>query len=52
MNKFTVYFYKQRTQYADKSRKNTVDPGYNDTDYCDTSSIASDILWCQLIPHY
>jgi hypothetical protein len=31
---------------------NTVEPGYNDIVLCDTSSIASDILWCQLIPHY
>jgi len=25
---------------------------YNDIGLCDTSSIASDILWDQLIPHY
>jgi hypothetical protein len=29
----------------------TVEPGYNDIVLCDTSSIASDILWYQLIPH-
>jgi len=29
----------------------TMEPGYNDIGLCDTSSIASDILWCQLIPH-
>ena len=28
----------------------TVEPGYNDTGLCDTASIASDILWYQLIP--
>jgi hypothetical protein len=30
---------------------NTVEPGYNDISLCDISLIASDILWCQLIPH-
>jgi hypothetical protein len=29
----------------------TVEPGYNDTGFCDTSLIPSDILWFQLIPH-
>jgi len=29
----------------------TVEPGYNDIGLCDTSSIPSDILWYQLIPH-
>jgi hypothetical protein len=29
----------------------TVEPGYNDIGLYDTSSIASDILWYQLIPH-
>jgi hypothetical protein len=29
----------------------TVELGYNDIGLCDTSSIASDILWCQLISH-
>ena len=29
----------------------TVELGYNDIGLCDTSSIASDILWYQLIPH-
>jgi hypothetical protein len=33
------------------SSPNTGEPGYNDTGLCDTSSIASDILWYQLIPH-
>ena len=28
-----------------------VEPGYNDIGVCDTSVIASDILWHQLIPH-
>jgi hypothetical protein len=28
-----------------------VEPGYNDIGLHDTSSIASDILWHQLIPH-
>jgi hypothetical protein len=28
----------------------TVDPGYNDIGLYDISSIASDILWYQLIP--
>jgi hypothetical protein len=27
----------------------TVEPGYNDIGLCDTSSVASDILWYQLI---
>jgi hypothetical protein len=26
-------------------------PSYNDIGLCDTSSIASDILWCHLISH-
>ena len=30
---------------------NTVEPGYNDMGLCDTSSMASDIMWYQLIPH-
>jgi hypothetical protein len=29
---------------------NTVEPGYNDIGLYDTSPIASDILWYQLIP--
>ena len=29
----------------------SVKPGYNDFGLCDTSSIASDILWYQLIPN-
>jgi hypothetical protein len=29
----------------------TVEPSYNDTGLCDTLSIASDILWYQLITH-
>jgi hypothetical protein len=29
----------------------TENPGYNDIGLYDTSSIASDILWYQLIPH-
>jgi hypothetical protein len=33
------------------SKKITADPGYNDIGLCDTSSIASDILWYPLIPH-
>jgi hypothetical protein len=28
-----------------------IDPAYNDIGLCDTSTKASDILWCQLIPH-
>jgi hypothetical protein len=28
----------------------TVEPGHNDISLCDTSSIASDIVWNQLIP--
>jgi hypothetical protein len=31
---------------------NTVETGYNDIDLCDTSSIALDILWYQLIPPF
>jgi hypothetical protein len=31
--------------------KYKVEPGYNDIGLCDTLSIASDILWYQLIPH-
>ena len=30
----------------------TVEPGYNDIGFSDTSSITSDILRYQLIPHY
>ena len=30
---------------------NTVERGYNDVGLYDTSSITSDILWYQLIPH-
>jgi hypothetical protein len=30
----------------------TVKAGYNDVGLCDTSPIASDILWYELIPHY
>jgi len=30
---------------------NTVDPSYNDIGLCDNSSIASDILLYQLLPH-
>jgi hypothetical protein len=30
----------------------TVKLGYNDTGLCETLSIASDILWYQLIPHF
>jgi hypothetical protein len=29
-----------------------IEPGYNDIGQCNTSSIASDILWYQLIPRY
>jgi hypothetical protein len=29
----------------------TVEPGYNDIGWCDTSSVRSDILWYQLIRH-
>jgi len=29
----------------------SVEPGYNDIDLYDTSSITSDILWYQTIPH-
>jgi hypothetical protein len=29
----------------------TFESGYNDIGLCDTSPIASDILWYQLIPH-
>jgi hypothetical protein len=29
----------------------TLEPGYNDIGLYDASSIASDILWYQLIPH-
>jgi hypothetical protein len=33
------------------SEANTVEPRYNNVGLCDTWSIASDILWYQLIPH-
>jgi hypothetical protein len=33
------------------THQNTVKPGYNDIGLRDTSSIASDLLWYQLIPH-
>jgi hypothetical protein len=36
---------------AKPSAGNTVEAGYNDSDLYDTSPIASDILWYQLIPH-
>jgi hypothetical protein len=36
----------------DHAYNSTVEPGYNDTGLYDTSSIASDILWYQLIPHF
>jgi len=29
----------------------TVEPCYNDVGLCETSPMASDILWYQLIPH-
>ena len=32
-----------------KYTKNIVEPGYNDIGLCDTSSIASDILWYHVI---
>jgi hypothetical protein len=32
-------------------KSNTVEPTYNDIGLCDISSIASDILWYQLIPY-
>jgi hypothetical protein len=38
------YYYYYYYYYA-------VDSGYNDTGLYDTSPIASDILWYQLIPH-
>jgi hypothetical protein len=48
----------QPSRYADYTMQcfleviqNTVEPGYNDIGLCDTSSIASDILWYQLIRH-
>jgi len=31
------------------NKSNTVEPGYNKISLCDSSSIASDILWYQLI---
>jgi hypothetical protein len=34
-----------------KELTNTVEPGYNDIGLYDTSLIASDVLWCQLILH-
>jgi len=30
----------------------TDEPGYNDIGLCNTSSIATDILWYQLVPRY
>jgi hypothetical protein len=35
-----------------RSYENTVELGYNDIGLCDTSSVTSDILWYQLIPHF
>ena len=32
--------------------KYTVELGYNDIRLCDTSFIASDVLWYQLVPHF
>jgi len=32
-------------------KKTEAEPGYNDIGLRDTSSITSDILWYQLIPH-
>ena len=31
--------------------RNTIEPAYNDIGLYNTSSITSDILWCQSIPH-
>jgi hypothetical protein len=33
------------------SNSQIAEPGYNDIGLSDTSSIASDILWYQVIPH-
>jgi hypothetical protein len=40
-----------REQSAENADVSIVKHGYNDIGLCDTSSIASDILWYQLIRH-
>jgi hypothetical protein len=45
-----VGVYKDNVQYL-VIKTYTVEPGYNIIGLYDTSSIASDILWYQLIPH-
>jgi hypothetical protein len=37
--------------HAPDTQASRVEPGYNDIGLYDTSPIASDILWYQLIPH-
>jgi hypothetical protein len=42
----------QRTEIWEACKeRNRVEPGYNDIGLYDTSSITSDILWYQLLPH-
>jgi hypothetical protein len=40
-----------QSRCGSSGKENTVELGYNDIGLCDTSSIASDILWYQLTPH-
>jgi hypothetical protein len=53
MNKHCIMSHKALT-FVDNDVKtsdhiNTVEPDYNDIGLCDTSPIASDILWYQLV---
>jgi hypothetical protein len=41
-----------RQMRMDYKKLTAVEPGYNDIGLYNTSYIASDILWYQLIPHY
>jgi hypothetical protein len=51
----TLYFGRLHIEFSDENHpdilRNTVEPGYNDIGLYDTSHIASDVLWYQLIPH-
>jgi hypothetical protein len=52
VKKFCIFFFVGvRGPLGLSFAKNTVQPGYNDIGLYDTSSIASDILWYQLVPH-
>jgi hypothetical protein len=50
LTKFPYFFSGTRPQFWWQKR-NTLKPGYNDIGLGDTSPIASDVLWYQIIPH-